>query len=349
MAGLHQDGKHLGYVPALDGLRAVSIALVVSLHAFGFPGGGSVGVDVFFVLSGFLITTLLLEERAAGGIGLRAFYMRRVRRLLPALAVMLAVYLAVTAAAGQDQLRAAAIGVSYVANIVNATGSQVLQDAHLNHLWSLAQEEQFYLVWPFALIALARTRWLLGVIVGAFLGVTIYRALLATGSAPGAHLYYGPDTRADGLLIGAAIAVVRFRMPLRIGEWGGQLGLVGLGLGAIAGWRFNGWAVWGEPVFLVTVSLLLVAALSDTALARGLTKRPCVWLGKRSYSLYVWHSPVIAAAFYLGGHTTLMEVTGAVAAVSAAAVSYRFVETPLRARRGTAHLPAPANAIVASP
>ena len=114
--------KRLGYVPALDGLRGIAIALVVGYHYFGIPPGGSVGVDLFFVLSGFLITTLLLEERATVGLSLRRFYVRRARRLFPALGALVVVYLLVTAAQGENHVVVAAIGISYAANAVLAFG-----------------------------------------------------------------------------------------------------------------------------------------------------------------------------------------------------------------------------------
>jgi peptidoglycan/LPS O-acetylase OafA/YrhL len=134
------------------------------------------------------------------------------------------------------------------------------------------------------------------------------------------------------LLIGAAIAVVRARRPIPVSEWAGKIGVAGLVLGAIFGWGFRGWAVWGEPLFLVSVGLLLVAALSETDLARGLASRPLVWLGRRSYSLYLWHAPVIAAAVYLAGSNIGAKAAAVLAATAIAALSYRFVEQPFRRR-----------------
>jgi peptidoglycan/LPS O-acetylase OafA/YrhL len=151
----------LGHVPALDGIRGLAIALVVSMHAFGFPAGGFIGVDLFFVLSGFLITTLLLEEvEATGRISLRDFYERRVRRLLPALLVLLIVYSVVEAARGRSVLPAVA-GLFYFSNFSNFLHLTAWRTNALDHLWSLAEEEQFYLVWPPILILLVRWRRLL--------------------------------------------------------------------------------------------------------------------------------------------------------------------------------------------
>ena len=333
--------KQLAYVPALDGLRALSIALVVAYHAFGFPTGGAIGVDVFFVLSGYLITTLLLREiEADGRVDFRRFYARRCRRLLPALLFMLSVYLVVTAMAGRNELLATIVGGSYVANFFDAGGNPLLTNAHLNQMWSLAQEEQFYLLWPAALLVLGRGRWLLRVVLCALVVVTVYRATLSlTGLAAANRLYYEPDLRADGLLIGAAIAALQARRPIAVPEWFGKVGIAGLGLGAIVGWGFRGWPVWGEPIFLASAAFLLAAAISETELARGLASRPLVWLGRRSYSLYLWHAPVIGAAVYVAGPGLGPETAAVVVALALAAFSYTFVEQPFRRSRARARRP----------
>jgi peptidoglycan/LPS O-acetylase OafA/YrhL len=326
--------KQLGYLPALDGLRAISIALVVSYHAFGFPMGGAAGVDVFFVLSGFLITRLLVVECAdTGRIDLRSFYARRCRRLLPALVFMLAVYLIVTAAVGENHLLAAAVGGSYVANFFDAAGNPLLTSAHLNQLWSLAQEEQFYLLWPAGLLLLSRGRNLLRIIVGLLVLLIVYRAALSYAGASATRLYYEPDLRADGLLIGAAIAVAHIRRQFAVPEWVGKAGLAGLMVGAIVAWGFRSWPAWGQPIFLGSVGLLLLAAISDTDLAQGLSCRPLVWLGRRSYSLYLWHAPVIGAAAFVAGNTLGAKIGAVLAAIAIAAFSYRFIEQPFRLGR----------------
>ena len=153
--------RRLGYRPSLDGLRAVAILLVVAVLPRSWLPGGTLGVDLFFVLSGFLITTLLLEERGAtGDVSLPHFYARRALRLLPALWLLLIVYVAYGLANGHHGLPshvlgAAAIGAGHVANFFAAAGSPN-QAHYLVHLWSLAQEEQFYLLWPIVLLALLR-------------------------------------------------------------------------------------------------------------------------------------------------------------------------------------------------
>jgi peptidoglycan/LPS O-acetylase OafA/YrhL len=253
---------------------------------------------------------------------------------------MLIVYLVVTALAGRDELLAAIVGGSYVANFFDAASNPLLTNAHLNQMWSLAQEEQFYLLWPAVLLVLGRSRWLLRFIVGALVVVTVYRATLSlTGLASTNRLYYEPDLRADGLLIGAAIAALQARRRIAVPEWFGKVGIAGLGVGAIVGWGFRSWPVWGEPIFLASIAFLLVAAISETDLARGLASRPLVWLGRRSYSLYLWHAPVIGAAVYVAGPGLGPEAAAVLVAVALAAFSYTFVEQPFRRRRSRAQTP----------
>jgi peptidoglycan/LPS O-acetylase OafA/YrhL len=172
------DVKRLGYRPELDGIRAVAISLVVLDHFFGLDGGGSAGVRLFFVLSGFLITTLLLEEHAAtGSIKLGAFYRRRARRLLPALAALLLVYVGFQAGhlgISRAAERVALAG-SYVSNFAVAFRvHDVISGTALGPLWSLAQEEQFYAFWPLLLIAVIRSRRFLTYLLAAFVALLVY-------------------------------------------------------------------------------------------------------------------------------------------------------------------------------
>jgi peptidoglycan/LPS O-acetylase OafA/YrhL len=310
---------------------------VVSFHYARWPPGGQVGVDVFFVLSGFLITTLLLEERAeAGRIAVARFYRRRARRLYPALAVLVAVYLIVTAARGENRMAVAGISASYGANLVDAFGHPgPILATSLNPLWSLAQEEQFYLVWPVLLIWLARSRhaasWILGV---AALAAS-YRAVLLIAGASPHRVYYGPDTHADALLVGAAFAAARLQNRFQAKEWAGKLGVSTLALGAIFGWVLPGWAVWGEALFVLGIGFLVSAAVAETALADMLGAPQLVWLGKRSYGLYLWHLPAMYAGCYLLGNGLMGHGIAFAAAVTCAAVSYRYVEQPFRQRVAT--------------
>jgi peptidoglycan/LPS O-acetylase OafA/YrhL len=317
----------LGHVRALDGLRGLAILLVVAGHYTGKPAGaGGAGVGLFFVLSGFLITTLLLEELAeTDRLDLSRFYVRRARRLFPALFVLLSVYLIVLGLQGRDGLRVAILGGLYIGNIIQAfvPHNPVLLSP-LGHLWSLAQEEQFYLVWPFALL-LMRKR-LAGSVTVLFLGLVAYRMFLVKDGASVIRLYFGPDTHSDWLVAGALLAVVRIRGWLWIRE---PLPIIGFALFnwcALTSYADIRWQVL-SPVFELGCVLMIAAAVTNTQLAELLSIGPLVWLGKISYSLYLWHIPVFAAL----GHRN--PVLGLALSLAAAALSYRYVEQPFRRRR----------------
>ncbi len=204
--------RALGHVPALDGLRGIAIALVLSVHVGDeFLPGGRLGVDLFFVLSGFLITSLLVTEwHATNAISLRAFYRRRALRLFPALFTMLGVYVLVASALGLSgrgdlgsSLTAAGLGAFYVYNL--AAGYFGFMSDGLGHLWSLGQEEQFYVLWPpvllLALRRRARPRSLIAGLWALIVALLAWRVWLVFGGASGARLYT-PDTHSDPILIG---------------------------------------------------------------------------------------------------------------------------------------------------
>lgn len=320
----------LGYIRALDGIRGVAIAVVVGTHYFGVPANGALGVDLFFVLSGFLITTLLLEERRrTGRISFARFYGRRARRLLPALVLVLGAFLAVDAIRHTDGLRVVALYGLYFGNAYQAfwhARSDPLTG--LNHLWSLAEEEQFYVVWPLAMIVLTRVRSPFRWLVGLAACLALYRAVLVFGlHAPSARVYLGPDTRADGLVLGSALAFWRFtgkslpdrsRLPLLAVAVGGLLLLMSPTITFAALWL---------PVFECAAVVVVLAATGDNVVARALSVRPLVWLGAISYSLYLWHPVVI---------WTLHRQHRALALGIAIAFSYastRWIEQPLRRYR----------------
>jgi peptidoglycan/LPS O-acetylase OafA/YrhL len=323
--------RSLGYVSALDGVRGVAILLVVACHYFLFPlDGGPVGVGLFFVLSGFLITTLLLEEHAnTGRVNFAAFYRRRARRLLPALAVLLALFVVVEAADGRGTKAAeiAVVGGAYAGNVVQAFSfHDILSGTCLAHLWSLAQEEQFYLVWPLLLVGLLRTRrrfLFTGLLLAA---ATSYRIILVVHGSPLTRIYYGPDTRADWLLAGAFLATWRHR-GLRVPEWVPLVGFAALFLGLFLNPWSHAWLTWQSSVIIAASAALVAAAAADTQMAHLLSARWLVWVGRLSYSLYLWHVPVFAA---LGYHDPEVALP---LAITMAWLSYRFVEKPFRRRR----------------
>jgi peptidoglycan/LPS O-acetylase OafA/YrhL len=326
--------QRLGHVAALDGLRGIAILLVIAFHYTGQPFGGGYGVDLFFVLSGFLITTLLLEERAATGrIGLGSFYVRRARRLFPALATVLCAYLVYNAILGRNALSTVADYGLYFGNVYYVI-SHKADNTGLGHLWSLAEEEQFYLVWPAVLLVFARAKRPVYWVAALALALVAYRTALILNGASMTRLYRAPDTHSEGLLLGAGLAFVR-QQGFVAGEWAGKLGLVLAIPAAVAGnWRL------GLPFFELGAVLLVAAAIGNTEIRRALSLRPLVWLGALSYSLYLWHFPVLWA---FGVHNRPVAL---VATFLLAWLSYRYVERPFRRRRDRvepAVVPSPAS------
>jgi peptidoglycan/LPS O-acetylase OafA/YrhL len=324
----------LGHVRGFDGIRGVAIAAVVAYHFLGLPGG-FYGVDVFFVLSGFLITTLLLEEHETSGrISFRDFYRRRARRLLPGLGpiIMFSLLAALlNLVAGPPgyawvRLRGALSALFYVANVVEASGRRL--PVELTPFWSLAQEEQFYLVWPVILLFLLRrriqTRRLAQLLFGYALAVIGWRAGLAFAAGPSLHVMYGPDTRSDGLAIGAALAALRFARVLKVARMHpvalvSFLVLVALPLDAATAYGI------GVPLAELSAVGLVMAGLSRS---RILSVRPLTWLGSISYGVYLWQGPVML----VGGHG----LVAASVSVGLGWASTRLVEQPFRRRSGAA-------------
>jgi peptidoglycan/LPS O-acetylase OafA/YrhL len=324
-------------VPAVDGLRGIAILLVVSVHATGYPPGGHLGVDLFFVLSGFLITTLLLEERAATGrIALRGFYARRARRLLPPLALLLVAYLSIDAARGHDGLKTVALGGLYFGNAVQAFSRvNPLARSGLEHLWSLAAEEQFYLLWPLLLPLVAYSRRpvrLLFVVVG-FL--CVYRLGLAGAGASHHRLYNGPDTHMDGLVAGSALAFARqlsprFGVPRIIAPVG-----LALAVGALLVRHPDRlWDAFGLPFAEAACVITVMAALTIPAWSSALSWAPLRWFGWISYSLYLWHYMLMWAFDWR------LRPLAALLAIGIAYASTRWIEEPIR-RRGPLTLTRP--------
>ncbi|WP_199044299.1 acyltransferase family protein [Glycomyces salinus] len=345
------------YLPALDGLRGAAIAGVLLFHTGHLPGG-FLGVDLFFALSGYLITDLLLREaERTGTVSLVDFWGRRVRRLLPALAAMLAAVAALTwAVAPPETVRTTLSDGPWVqANLINwhllaeSAGywDRFGPDRVFEHLWSVAVEEQFYLVWPLIVLALA----LLGRRVHAAVAVTAVLASAASlalmvsmfSEADPTRVYIGTDTRAFSLLLGAAVATRPVRAALtRIpARWAGAAAslLVAalaaawvLADGVASPWLFNG----GLAAHSLASALLigLCANAPRTPAARALAWRPLRGLGLVSYGLYLWHWPVIVLLSPERTGLDGLAWTGFVCAVSIwlAVLSKYLVEDPIRFR-----------------
>ncbi len=351
-------------LPGLDGLRALAILAVLAVHLDPtFLPGGFLGVDIFFVISGFLITTLLLRERAATGtVDVLAFWSRRARRLLPALLVVLPASVLLARLTEADLLvgvgRQVVGALTFTSNWVEiAAGSDYFTSTSpqlFMNLWSLAVEEQFYLLWPIAVLLLLRAGTPL-TRAATTLGVGLASALLMAALLdPGSptRVYYGTDTHVVGLMVGAATAFA-YAGPRRAGtltSWWSRHHRP-LALGALLVLATLLWtADQSSPLtFRVGIALasvatavvLLVAVSTPGPLRSVLELPPARWLGARSYGIYLWHWPVILVVgqdFDLapGGPTYLWSRVWCVLVILALSdLTYRFVETPVR-RRGFA-------------
>jgi peptidoglycan/LPS O-acetylase OafA/YrhL len=342
------------YLPALDGLRALSIAAVLLYHDDYLIPGGYLGVDVFFVLSGFLITSLLFKEwRETGRIVFRRFYLRRALRLFPALAALLAVGTAfVLVFPNAPQSPHVLKGVGY--SLVYMTNWASIRDPSLfgplAHIWSLAVEEQFYLLWPILLIVLLRLtrgRWtLIAATFALALASSVWRLfLLSRGSTPW-RLYVGTDTRADSLFLGCVAAFVLARPGVAsFVNRSPRLRAAALGaailLFALLRKTSLEWIGYGRGMFLVVaiaaaVIAVVVASSPDWAITSLLSMPLLVWIGRLSYSLYLWHLPIygLLKAGRFGGGIVAIQVSRIVAAFAVAAASYYLIERPfLRLKR----------------
>jgi peptidoglycan/LPS O-acetylase OafA/YrhL len=336
----------LPYRPELDGLRAAAILPVVAYHAGAPLPGGFTGVDVFFVLSGWLIGGLLWAElRATGRLRLGAFWLRRLRRLAPAYLLMAGA----TAAAAwwlllpwelREMGKQLVAATAWLSNVLfwRQAGyfDTAAQEKPFLHTWSLAVEEQFYLVLPVALLALALLRARAGGVVAALVlawGASLLATLWLTASRPEAAFFLFPF-RAWELLTGVLLAVLAPALPRRARLAAGWAGL-GLILGAALFVRAEGFPGWQALVPVGGTALCLMALGPPGApegVGRWLATPAPVLVGRLSYALYLWHWPILVlAAYRAGGALAPGEAAGWVAlAFALALLSWRLVETPLR-------------------
>jgi peptidoglycan/LPS O-acetylase OafA/YrhL len=318
------------------------LIVLIGHGPIAFIGGGP-GVTVFFTLSGFLITALLLEERRANGVvDLRRFYARRALRLLPALAVFL-VLVGILLARRHESLTGVWLAALYVANLAGALGRRM---GHLGHTWSLSLEEQFYVVWPVSLILLARSgrRW--AAVAGAVTGAAVCAGLrifvevdaVARQALPVRVLFFAL-WRADALLVGCVLALLlgpALRVPRRVLALAGTAGVVVVLVAALQATSDGYLTGWMTAVPFATAAVVLSLLAGHPHLSRVLELRPLRYTGRISYGLYLWHFPLfLLLRPRLDGLPAVVEIAiGVAASYAAAALSFSLVETPfLRLKR----------------
>ncbi|MHA3684300.1 acyltransferase family protein [Leucobacter sp. HY1908] len=340
----------------LDGLRAIAVGLVLVYHFFpqALPGG-FLGVDIFFVISGFLITSLLIREKKKyGRVSLSGFWQRRARRLLPALALVLLVCTSLAALVGGDLLvgigRQLAGAATFVSNwVFVAAGSDYFtRDTPelFRNTWSLAIEEQFYILLPLVvllLLRIIRRRTVALLFVAGGVASMVWMAALSLTDATASRVYFGSDTHAFGLILGAAMSIVVTRSgPAFAPRPRAQLGylavaLTGFGvLGALAIALPEGSALSFQGGFQLATLAALATVWAVTRpgawIGRAIDIAPMRWVGERSYGLYLWHWPLLliaTAAFPAAAGWQVATVTLAVT-LFCTALSYRYVEQPVR-------------------
>jgi len=353
----------MGYLPGLDGVRALAVLGVLLYHGdLTWMRGGFLGVDVFFVLSGFLITTLIVEEYSRSGrIDFKRFYLARARRLLPALLLMLVIVGMLAAFVYRESaatFRADALAsLFYVTNwwfiFSDASYFEAIgRPPFLQHLWSLAVEEQFYLLWPALVLILLRWRGrraVFYVALGAALASTLWMAFLAISNgypqeADPSRAYFGSDSHIMGLLLGAALAMVwrpgRLSTRLTAGAKAvitaiGILALLGVAYFFLFVGEYSNFLYRGGFLVLSAIVCVLIAAASHPGapFGRMIGSQPWRYIGQRSYGLYLYHWPIYVITrpeldIPLDGPALLALRLGLTFAV--AELSYRYVEIPIR-------------------
>ncbi|TFD71839.1 acyltransferase family protein [Cryobacterium sp. Hb1] len=345
-----------GRLAGLDGLRALAVIAVALYHFFpAVLPGGFIGVDVFFVISGFLITGLLVSEHThTGHISLRRFWQRRARRLIPPLIPVVLICCTIAFVIGGDVLvslggqllGASTFGYNWVSIANDASYFSLNEPELLRNLWSLAVEEQFYLVWPLLLMAVLlvrRPRVRLAIVTTLFVASALWMGVLYQPGADPTRVYYGSDTHSFGLFAGAALALLlrrpsgqRNELP-RMRPW--------LGGGAIL--AIIAFALWLPEDGTITYRGGLVAVSLATAVAiwagvrggrfgRLLDAAPLRYLGERSYGIYLWHWPVLVLVQLLwpasspAGSLLPIGLLASVITVVLAGASYRWLEVPIR-------------------
>jgi peptidoglycan/LPS O-acetylase OafA/YrhL len=357
--------RSLTHEPGLDAVRAVAVLMVVTTHLFLFfvfskefvwLAGGFLGVEIFFVLSGFLITALLLGEHdRSGRISFRGFYRRRALRLLPALVVMLFAYLVYSIITHQDmgvEVKSLLASLFYIVNWLEVRNQAVTN----SHLWSLAVEEQFYAVWPLitaALLASALTRrHAIKIIFAAIVGLTIWTMVLwrpGTGFILIGRIYNRTDVQGVPLLVGALAAYLwTGRMvPVRLVRFLAIPSIVLIGLCA---WNFDVTTgfYWDGGLALISVAAAIVILAVVDGHWSALAWAPITAVGRVSYGLYLWHIPVFYAVAHSGDRlaTSVQIPLALLITAGVTTASWYFVEVPFLRMKYRSRAGAPVPAVV---
>ncbi len=343
------DAFRLGREPSLDGLRGLSILVVLGFNGhLQFLRGGFIGVDLFFVLSGFLITALLVQEyRQTLSIRFRDFYIRRALRLFPALFALILVCVVLSITQTPEKASGTMRGIFYTL-IYAANWAQVPPNppgiGPLSHAWSLSVEEQFYIAWPLILFALLKieTKWAILSVLSFMIAASIFvNVWLWRNEVPYLRMYFGTDTRANEILIGCVAALLLYWGWLKRTD---PLKWV-LHSAALAGllflaWCFFGLRHWGSFVYnggfplvaLATAILIADLMLFPSLISRCFEFAPLVWFGKISYGLYLWHFPIFEASrTFLEGRMSFAaySLIGLAVTLLVTTASYYFLERPI--------------------
>lgn len=347
------------YMPGIDGLRALSVIAVIAYHLdLNWAPGGLIGVGIFFVLSGYLITDQIIQRwKQDRRLDLKDFWIRRARRLLPAMFVML--FLTAMWLLLFDRSRLAALQGDFISSTLYFNNWWLIfhdvsyfesfgPPSPIGHLWSLAIEEQFYFIWPLVIIvglrlAPQRGKLIVMCLTGAFLSALAMALIYQPGVDP-SRVYYGTDTRAFALLIGAALALAWpsqnltdkiSRSSRYILDFSGAIGLITL---ILMIWRTNEYGqflYYGGLVLVSILSAIVIAVLAHPAsrLAKIMSYKPLRWIGVRSYSIYIWHYPVIILTnptVDTGGFDGFRVLFQLGVSLLLASLSWKYIEEPIR-------------------
>lgn len=283
-------------MPALDGVRAIAVLMVFAIHAFpgaGFPGG--LGVDVFFVLSGFLITLILLNEwERYGQVSLRTFYLKRFIRLYPPLIVVAVLFIPMFFVLREplvDVLGVTVVALSYTSNVVMTVTDKML--AHMAHTWSLSMEEQFYLFWPLVLVFMLHRGWDRKKIV--FVTAALAACSTLVWIFSGEDFPYNPLAKGGALLAGCIAALVVHAKPTESRFW--AMSSLAIFVGVFVATTMDAMSdAWAQTIAGVVIPFIVLhLAYGESWLVKSLSVRWLVYLGEISYGIYLWHYPVMYA------------------------------------------------------